>query len=77
MTADTELLERRKHVLRGLRLYYDAPFHPVRGEGVWLYDAAGTPWLDAYNNVVPLGHGAGGSYGIVCIWIQIWTLPQS
>ncbi|AVS62916.1 aspartate aminotransferase family protein [Paracidovorax avenae] len=54
-TAD--LLERRARLLGpAYRLFYDEPFHPVRGEGVWLYDAAGTPWLDAYNNVVPLGH---------------------
>lgn len=52
-----ELLERRTRLLGpAYRLFYDEPFHPVRGEGVWLYDAAGTPWLDAYNNVVPLGH---------------------
>lgn len=28
----------------------------MRGQGVWLYDAAGTPWLDAYNNVACVGH---------------------
>ncbi|AVS75190.1 aspartate aminotransferase family protein [Paracidovorax cattleyae] len=51
------LLARRSRLLGpAYRLFYDEPFHPVRGEGVWLYDAAGTPWLDAYNNVVPLGH---------------------
>ncbi|BFO56737.1 aspartate aminotransferase family protein [Acidovorax sacchari] len=52
-----ELLARRARLLGpAYRLFYEEPFHPVRGEGVWLYDAAGTPWLDAYNNVVPLGH---------------------
>ena len=52
-----DLLARRARLLGpAYRLFYDEPFHPVRGEGVWLYDAAGTPWLDAYNNVVPLGH---------------------
>jgi 4-aminobutyrate aminotransferase-like enzyme len=56
MTADTQLLERRKHVLRGLRLYYDAPFHPVRGEGVWVFDDNGRRFLDAYNNVPHVGH---------------------
>ena len=57
-TTSTEgLLARRARLLGpAYRLFYDEPFHPVRGEGVWLYDAAGTPWLDAYNNVVPLGH---------------------
>lgn len=55
--STAELLARRARLLGpAYRLFYEEPFHPVRGEGVWLYDAAGTPWLDAYNNVVPLGH---------------------
>lgn len=54
-TAD--MLARRARLLGpAYRLFYDEPFHPVRGEGVWLFDAAGTPWLDAYNNVVCVGH---------------------
>ena len=28
----------------------------MRGEGVWLYDAAGERYLDAYNNVASVGH---------------------
>jgi len=56
-TSTAGLLARRARLLGpAYRLFYEEPFHPVRGEGVWLYDAAGTPWLDAYNNVVPLGH---------------------
>lgn len=56
-TSTADLLARRARLLGpAYRLFYEEPFHPVRGEGVWLYDAAGTPWLDAYNNVVPLGH---------------------
>jgi 4-aminobutyrate aminotransferase-like enzyme len=55
---DAELLARRKRVLGpAYRLFYDEPFHPVRGEGVWLYDAQGRPYLDAYNNVACVGHG--------------------
>ena len=51
------MLERRARLLGpAYRLFYDEPFHPVRGEGVWLYDEAGKPWLDAYNNVVCVGH---------------------
>ncbi|QHI97070.1 aminotransferase class III-fold pyridoxal phosphate-dependent enzyme [Xylophilus rhododendri] len=54
---DQALLERRARLLGpAYRLFYEEPFHPVRGEGVWLYDAAGKPWLDAYNNVVCVGH---------------------
>lgn len=56
-TSTANLLARRARLLGpAYRLFYDEPFHPVRGEGVWLYDAAGTPWLDAYNNVVCVGH---------------------
>lgn len=56
-TTNADRLARRARLLGpAYRLFYDEPFHPVRGEGVWLFDAHGTPWLDAYNNVVPLGH---------------------
>lgn len=51
-----DLLERRKRVLRGARLYYDVPFHPVRAERYWMYDASGRRYLDAYNNVPHVGH---------------------
>jgi 4-aminobutyrate aminotransferase-like enzyme len=56
-TTNADLLARRARLLGpAYRLFYDEPFHPVRGEGVWLFDAAGTPWLDAYNNVACVGH---------------------
>ena len=32
-------------------LFYDRPVQIVRGEGAWLYDETGRPYLDAYNNV--------------------------
>ena len=36
------LVERRARVLGpAYRLFYETPLHPVRGEGVWLYDAEG------------------------------------
>ncbi|HEV7610908.1 MAG TPA: aminotransferase class III-fold pyridoxal phosphate-dependent enzyme [Steroidobacteraceae bacterium] len=51
------LLERRYRVLgRNSPLFYDQPLHLVRGEGVWLYDADGRRYLDAYNNVPHVGH---------------------
>jgi 4-aminobutyrate aminotransferase-like enzyme len=56
-TPNADLLARRARLLGpAYRLFYDEPFHPVRGEGVWLFDATGTPWLDAYNNVACVGH---------------------
>jgi 4-aminobutyrate aminotransferase-like enzyme len=35
---------------------YRDPLHIVRGEGVWLIDADGRRYLDAYNNVPVVGH---------------------
>jgi len=55
--ADASLRERRRALLGpGLSLTYDEPLHIVRGEGVWLYDASGRAYLDAYNNVACVGH---------------------
>jgi 4-aminobutyrate aminotransferase-like enzyme len=51
------LIERRQRVLGpAYRLFYEEPLHLVRGEGVWLYDADGAAYLDAYNNVASVGH---------------------
>jgi 4-aminobutyrate aminotransferase-like enzyme len=56
MQADS-LLERRYRVLgRNSPLFYDKPLHLVHGNGVWLYDADGQRYLDAYNNVPHVGH---------------------
>ena len=38
------------------RLFYQRPVEFVRGEGVYLYDADGNAYLDAYNNVPSVGH---------------------
>ena len=35
---------------------YREPLHLVRGEDVWLFDADGRRYLDAYNNVPVVGH---------------------
>ena len=41
---------------RNSPLFYDKPLHLVHGNGVWLYDADGQRYLDAYNNVPHVGH---------------------
>ncbi len=52
-----QLLERRYRLLgAGAPLFYEEPVHIVKGEGVWLYDAEGRKYLDAYNNVPNVGH---------------------
>jgi 4-aminobutyrate aminotransferase-like enzyme len=51
------LIERRRQRLGSeLELSYENPLHVVRGEGVWLIDATGRAFLDAYNNVPSVGH---------------------
>ena len=51
------IVERRAKLLGpAYRLFYDHPVQFVRGEGVYLYDAEGTQFLDAYNNVPSVGH---------------------
>lgn len=55
--AERALIARREKVLGpAYRLFYEKPLHLVRGEGVFLYDAAGERYLDAYNNVSSVGH---------------------
>lgn len=52
------LVERRARVLGPAMtgLTYREPLHLVRGDGVWLIDAQGRRYLDAYNNVPVVGH---------------------
>ena len=54
----TPELTRRRGVLGSALspLTYERPLHLVRGEGVWLFDADGRRFLDAYNNVPVVGH---------------------
>ncbi|WP_458188834.1 aminotransferase class III-fold pyridoxal phosphate-dependent enzyme [Haladaptatus sp. NG-WS-4] len=52
-----ELLSRRQRVLGPSPSSYDEPVHFVDGEGAWLFDPNGNPYLDAYNNVQVVGHG--------------------
>ena len=53
------LVERRKRVIGPAmtNLFYREPLHLVRGDGVWLFDADGLRYMDAYNNVATVGHG--------------------
>jgi 4-aminobutyrate aminotransferase-like enzyme len=58
MTHVQALLERRDRAMGpGAPIFYEAPVHLERGEGVWLYGADGKRYLDVYNNVPVAGHG--------------------
>lgn len=55
--AVAELVARRKRTFGPTSmLFYERPLNLVRGEGVWLIDADGSRYLDAYNNVPSVGH---------------------
>lgn len=57
MSTEHDLLARRARLLGpAYRLFYEQPLQLVRGEGVWLFDADGRRYLDAYNNVAAVGH---------------------
>jgi 4-aminobutyrate aminotransferase-like enzyme len=52
------LWERRNRALgKGAEYFYDTPIEIVRGEGAYLFDAAGRRYVDLYNNVPCVGHG--------------------
>lgn len=51
------LLQRRARLMGpNVPTFYADPVHILRGEGVWLWDAAGRRYLDCYNNVPHVGH---------------------
>jgi 4-aminobutyrate aminotransferase-like enzyme len=51
------MVERRRRLLGpAYQLFYQDPVHLVHGEGVWVFDADGKRYLDAYNNVPSVGH---------------------
>ncbi|MBN2630277.1 MAG: aspartate aminotransferase family protein [Rhodobacteraceae bacterium] len=54
----TETLDQRRARLMGPNVptFYRKPVHIVRGQGGWLWDAAGKRYLDCYNNVAHVGH---------------------
>jgi 4-aminobutyrate aminotransferase-like enzyme len=56
VTDDGLLAERRRLLGPSLSLSYRTPLHIVRGEGAWLFDAAGRAYLDCVNNVAHVGH---------------------
>jgi 4-aminobutyrate aminotransferase-like enzyme len=52
-----DIVARRTALLGpGYRLFYERPVEIVRASGVYLYDADGNEYLDAYNNVPCVGH---------------------
>ncbi|MGR3571761.1 aspartate aminotransferase family protein [Brevirhabdus sp.] len=54
----SETLLEKRHRLMGPNVptFYEEPVHIVRGQDVWLWDAAGRRYLDCYNNVPHVGH---------------------
>lgn len=55
-TAQAHIARRTRYLGPAYRLFYAEPVRIERGAGVYLYDDEGTQYLDAYNNVVSVGH---------------------
>ncbi len=52
-----KIVDRRAHLLGpAYRLFYANPVEFSRASGVFMYDTDGNEYLDAYNNVVSVGH---------------------
>jgi len=58
LTPESRKLVERRSALLGpaYRLFYKDPVEVARASGVLLYDSQGNEYLDAYNNVVSVGH---------------------
>ena len=56
MSSETLAVRRDRALGAGAPLFYNAPLHIVRGEGVYLFDADGRRYVDMYNNVPCVGH---------------------
>ena len=56
MSSATLAARRDRALGAGAPLFYNAPLHIVRGEGVYLFDADGRRYVDMYNNVPCVGH---------------------
>ncbi|MEZ0051414.1 4-aminobutyrate aminotransferase-like enzyme [Mycobacterium sp. MAA66] len=54
--TDAMVDKRRSTLGPSYRLFYNRPVHLVKGSGAHLFDAEGTRYLDAYNNVASVGH---------------------
>lgn len=54
--AQSQVAKRAALLGPAYRLFYAEPASFVRAEGVLMYDADGKDYLDAYNNVVSVGH---------------------
>ena len=53
-----KFVDRRAHLLGpAYRLFYSNPVEFTRATDVFMYDTDGNEYLDAYNNVVSVGHG--------------------
>lgn len=67
LPPSTRLRRRRVQLMgAGAELFYAEPLHIVRGEDVWLYDAAGRRYLDVYNNVAHVGHSHPAVVEAIC-----------
>ena len=55
-SIDKLIKKRGKHISRALSLSYDLPIDMANGAFQYMYDSQGNSILDAYNNIIHVGH---------------------
>ncbi len=55
-SVETLLQKRNQHIGSSLSIAYDEPLRMVRGQGQYLFDHRGRPYLDLVNNPCHVGH---------------------
>lgn len=69
----SDLIVRRNRLLGPTyKQFYQTPFFPEKGDGVWLTDIRGQRFLDGYNNVPHVGHCH--PHVSAAVTRQVWSL---
>lgn len=71
-TAQALVKARNERLGPAYRLFYENPVHLVRGRGCRVWDPDGNEYLDAYNNVVSVGHAH--PHVVEAVHLQMQTL---
>jgi 4-aminobutyrate aminotransferase len=72
----SEIVEKYRKYLYGLTTYYKEPLPFVRGEGKWLWDAAGRKYLDFFGGIVTVSLGHCEPRVLAAIEKQLHTLQH-
>ena len=73
----SEIVDRhREFLFPAVATYYQEPLALVRGEGAYVWDDAGQPYLDAFGGVLTISVGHGNPRVVEAIVEQVKNLSQ-